>query len=544
MGSISNENFTGRLMGAIRHVPLSARLTGGRVFILLGSGLFYALTPVDRGAAVTAPFIVLTLLTFFTAWPRHPLNGVERIGPLPEAALAALAIGLTLPSSGPLLAYLVIPCVSAGVDYGRRAAWVVSSAAAALIFFATTVLSSQITLQLIVESPRDSGVRWMALPASLGLIVLLFRALAKAREIQHSYDDARLLLLKLVDLVRNLPSGLNESSASADLVHELCVVAECRNVALLAGGDVTALKPVASSTEFQPVIDPMLLTRILARDEVSTIRSDEGELAIVPALNSEHLQIVAVLMRETGYWSRGELNAAMEVARRGAVQIDAARLFAQVRSLAIMEERRRLSREIHDGIAQDLAAIGYTIDDLLRRTPDTDTTKNLTQVRTAITRLVSELRLSIFELRKDGPERRRFSSLLSDFVRGVAAEAGLMTHIVVDEALEPATPEHRTQLLSIAQEAVTNVRKHASATSLWVTFAPSGEGAVLSIADDGVGMARARAGSFGLDIMRERAASIGATFTIGERRDGGTVVEVLTPTARALRTERSPTPLG
>jgi signal transduction histidine kinase len=540
----STENSTGKLMSNIRHVPLSARLTGGRLFILLGSALFYSLAPVDRGATVTAPFIVLTLLTFFTAWPRHPLSGVERIGPLPEAALAALAIGLTLPSSGPLLTYLVIPCVSAGIEYGRRAAWVVSSAAAALIFFATTVLSSQITLQLIVESPRDSGVRWMALPATLGLIVLLFRALAKAREIQHSYDDARLLLLKLVDLVRNLPAGLNESSASADLVAELGDMAECRNVVLLAGADVNALKPLASRAEFNPEIDPMLLTRILARDEASTIRGGDGELAILPALNSEHLKIVAVLLRETGYWSRGELRAAMDAAHRGAVQIDAARLFAQVRSLAIMEERRRLSREIHDGIAQDLAAIGYTIDDLLRRTPDFDTAQDLTQVRTAITRLVSELRLSIFELRKDGPERRRFSSLLSDFVRGVAAEAGLMTHIVVDEALEPATPEHRTQLLSIAQEAVTNVRKHSGATSLWVTFASSGEGAVLSIADDGVGMARPRAGSFGLDIMRERAASIGATFTIGERRDGGTVVEVLTPTVRALRTERSPTPLG
>jgi signal transduction histidine kinase len=531
-------------MSNIRHVPLSARLTGGRLFILLGTALFYALAPVDRGAAVTAPLIVLTLLTFFTAWPRHPLSGVERIGPLPEAALAGLAIGLTLPSSGPLLAYLVIPCVSAGIDYGRRAAWVVSSAAAALTFFAATVLSSQIDLGMMAGSLRqNNGPRWMALLAGLGLVIFMSRALAHERK-QHSYDDARALLLKLVDLVRSLPSGLNESSASADLVAELGEVAECRAVVLLAGPNVHALKPVASSAEFHPVIDVMLLTRTLAHDEVSTIGSDDGELAILPALNSEHLKIVAVLLRETGYWSRGELKAAMEVARRGAVQIDAARLFAQVRSLAVMEERRRLSREIHDGIAQDLAAIGYTIDDLLRRTPEPDTARDLTQVRTAVTRLVSELRLSIFELRKDGPERRRFSSLLSDFVRGVAAEAGLMTHIVVDEALEPATPEHRTQLLSIAQEAVTNVRKHAGATSLWVTFASSGEGAVLSIADDGVGMARPRAGSFGLDIMRERAASIGATFTIGERRDGGTVVEVLTPSARALRTERSPTPLG
>jgi signal transduction histidine kinase len=533
-------------MISIRSVPLSTRLTGGRLLVLVGSGLIYALAPLDRGAAdVTAPFIVLTLLTILTAWPQHPLSGVERIGPLPEAALASLAIGLTLPSSGPLLAYLVIPCVSAGVEFGRRAALLVSGASAALIFLATTVLSSQISLQLIIESPRtSSGLRWMALPASLGLAVLLFRALAKARQIQHSYDDARLLLLKLVDLVRNLPSGLNEDSASADLVAELLEVAECQNVMLFAGADVSVLKPVASSGAFHPVVDPSMLTRVLARDEATAVRSDGGEIAIVPGLNSEHLKIVAVLQRDHGYWNRGELKAATEVSRRGAVQIDAARLFAQVRSLAIMEERRRLSREIHDGIAQDLAAIGYTIDELLRRAPEPDTAHDLTQVRTAVTRLVSELRLSIFELRKDGPERRRFSALLSDFARGVAAEAGLTTHIVMDEALEPTTPEQRTQLLSIAQEAVINVRKHAAATSLWITFAGSGDGAVLRIADDGIGLARAREGSFGLDIMRERAAAIGADFSIGERPDGGTVVEVVTPTIRALRTDRSPTPLG
>jgi signal transduction histidine kinase len=544
MVSISTENSTGKLMSSIRHVPLSARLTGGRLFVLMGSALFYALAPFDRGAAVTAPFIVLTLLTFFTAWPRHPLSGVERIGPLPEASLAALAIGLTLPTSGPLLAYLLIPCISAGVDFGRKTAWVVSGASAALILFATTVLSSQISLQLIVESPRDSGFRWMALPVSLGLIALLIRALAKARTVQHSYDDARLLLLKLVDLVRNLPSGLNESNASTDLVTGLREVTDSHRVVLLAGTSVDALKPLASTGEFDLVLDPSLLARVLASDEASTIRSEDDDIAVVPAMDSEHLKMVAVLERKTGYWSRGELRDAKEMARRGAAQIDAARLFAQVRSLAIAEERRRLSREIHDGIAQDLAAIGYSIDELLRGTPEPETAQDLIQIRTAITRLVGELRLSIFELRKDGPERRRFSSLLSDFVRGVAAEAGLTTNIVVDEALEPATSVHRTQLLSIAQEAVTNVRKHAGATSLWVTFAASGEGAVLRVADDGIGMARARAGSFGLDIMRERAVSIGAEFRICDRPEGGTVVEVVTPTVRALRTERSPSALS
>jgi signal transduction histidine kinase len=536
-----NQRSTGAVLNYARSAPLSVRLTVGRFAVLTGGGLVYSVTHVGQQSTITAPFIILLLLAMFTARPHGTLRAVEGVGPLPEVILAALVIGMTLPESWPLLAYLLIPCIGAGINFGRRTFLVVLAAGLIMIFFGSEVLTSHIGLHGATQQPSMlAGLQWVALPAIFAIAGLLFFALRQVGTVQDSYDEARVLLLQLVDLVRNLPAGLNEARAAGDLVAQVSIVAGAGQVQLLAGSHFDAMGTLAGSPAFQPDIDASLIKIALERDDAVTVSGEHGELAILPALNSEHHKVLVVLQREHGsYWNRAQLHAAMKVARHGAIQIDAARLFAQVRSIAIMEERRRLSREIHDGIAQDLAAVGYTIDELLRHCPDTGTAEGLAELRTAITRLVSELRLSIFELRKDGPERRRFSSLLSGFVRDVAAEAGLITHIVVDEALDPATPEVRTQLLSITQEAVTNVRKHAGATSLWVTFAASGDGAILRIADDGIGMARPRQGSFGLAIMRERATSIGASFAITERDGGGTVVEVSTSRIRSLQAQRA-----
>ena len=152
------------------------------------------------------------------------------------------------------------------------------------------------------------------------------------------------------------------------------------------------------------------------------------------------------------------------------LRLETALLFSEVRSLATAEERRRLAREIHDGIAQELASMGYVVDDLAARArylPDLEA--DLKTLRCELTRVITELRLSIFDLRSEVQTTTGLGTALSDYVRQVGASSNLTVHLVLDETPVRLPIDSETELLRIAQEAVTNARKHANAHNLWVT---------------------------------------------------------------------------
>jgi signal transduction histidine kinase len=138
---------------------------------------------------------------------------------------------------------------------------------------------------------------------------------------------------------------------------------------------------------------------------------------------------------------------------------------------------------------------------------------------------------------------------LSDYARQVGATTDLTVHLVLDESTARLRSDVETELMRIAQEAITNVRKHARATTLWVTCRVDPPVALLRVEDDGTGLGRGRRDSYGLEIMRERAARIGASVDVRPRDGGGTTVEVVLgavavptaipgrPTGRAGRAE-------
>jgi signal transduction histidine kinase len=221
-----------------------------------------------------------------------------------------------------------------------------------------------------------------------------------------------------------------------------------------------------------------------------------------------------------------QLTAAGDVVEEAALRIETALLFAEVRQIATAEERRRLAREIHDGIAQELASLGYAIDDMSYRADSEEQRESLQYLRGELTRIISELRLSIFDLRSEIQAGNGLGAALSDYVRTVGATSDLTVHLVLDEAPHRLRIEAEAELLRIAQEAITNVRKHARAHNLWVTCRTNPPQAELRIEDDGLGLGRARADSYGMDIMKERAARLGAHLAVSGRPGGGTVVEI------------------
>jgi signal transduction histidine kinase len=210
----------------------------------------------------------------------------------------------------------------------------------------------------------------------------------------------------------------------------------------------------------------------------------------------------------------------------GALRLETALLFDEVREIATREERRRLAREIHDGIAQELASLGYLIDDLQARARDADSRSLAITLRKEVTRILSDLRHSIFDLRSDVPDDVGIGTALAGYARQVGSQTGLTVHLVHEESHERLRPEVEAELLRIGQEAITNVRKHSSARNLWVTVAVNPPSARVQVADDGMGLGVRARDRYGLDIMAERARRVGATLLIENRPEGGTVVDV------------------
>jgi signal transduction histidine kinase len=184
---------------------------------------------------------------------------------------------------------------------------------------------------------------------------------------------------------------------------------------------------------------------------------------------------------------------------------------------------------MHDGVAQEIVGLGYIVDEI-ESISDQEQTRDLASaLRSEITRLVSEIRFSIFDLRHEVTDGR-LSSPLADYAREVSHATGLRVHLSLSESGPPLPARTATEVLRVAQEAIGNVRKHARARNLWVTFHFDGTTLSLEIEDDGVGNAEPREHHWGLQTMRERAEGVGARLDVAPRPDGGTVVILRSPT--------------
>jgi signal transduction histidine kinase len=262
----------------------------------------------------------------------------------------------------------------------------------------------------------------------------------------------------------------------------------------------------------------------LAADVVR--RSNGGvTVAALPVLMGERV-VALVVLTGVGTLDEAQIGACRNVVAQAGTRLASALLFDDVRRLATDDERLRLAREIHDGIAQDLASVGYLIDDIATDS-DQDVAERLAALREHITGLVSELRLSIFDLRTGVDETVGLARTLGDYVHRVGTQSGLVVNVSTDESRHRLPVATEVELLRIVQEAVTNVRRHAEATNLWLTVVVDPPRARITVTDDGRGLQPGRPDSMGITGMRERARRIGGTFRVENRTDGpGTVVEV------------------
>ena len=493
-------------------LPLLARsliLAAGSAFIaylygpavVLGPGAALLITlalgaiPLPASARVLQAFAELIVLAFI-------------IGSLDE-------IGLVF---APLLLFPVFAAGQRGGLAVGTTAGVVAGASWALAILSTTRLSA-------LDERLPEPAVWITVLVATGLIGGWVRRLT-TRETTYSdraYEEAFRLLSELQDVARNLSLGLDPATLAAGLLDDVTALTPRSRRTVLARSGDGRLSPLAG--------DP----RPGASEQASTSESAwaTGNPVIVAAVAGQHHafpvrmgdRVVAVLEIEgPPLPEHGRAHVEAAVADVGP-KLAAALVFDDVRQLATVDERLRLAREIHDGIAQELASVGYMLDDLAARVAS-DAASEVQTMRDHVRRVTGELRLSIFDLRAGVDDSIGLGTALSEHVQRVGAQSELVVHTVLDEHGHRLPAGTEVEMLRIAQEAVTNVRKHAQAGNMWVECTVDAPRAWIRIADDGVGMQPARPQSMGLRGMRERAQRIGGDLQVGERPGGGTVVEI------------------
>ncbi len=203
---------------------------------------------------------------------------------------------------------------------------------------------------------------------------------------------------------------------------------------------------------------------------------------------------------------------------------------------AIFEERRRIGREIHDGVAQ---ALGY-LNLKTRRVGDAVSSQNTEQalsgledIRKIVQDTYEDIRESIDQLSTE-VESLPLIPALTDYTTKFGEQTSIQVRVDVPRAFPRLSPVAELQLLRIAQEALTNVRRHASATEVGVKLENNPQVVEMVVRDNGRGFTpfdpgEAPPGYHGLDIIRERAEGLGGGMTISSTPGGGTEVRISLP---------------
>jgi signal transduction histidine kinase len=221
---------------------------------------------------------------------------------------------------------------------------------------------------------------------------------------------------------------------------------------------------------------------------------------------------------------------------QAAIAIDNAHLHRQVADLAVAQERLRIAHEMHDGIAQVLGYVNTKVQaatEYIRRNKTDEGLEQLRQLAEAAREAYSDVRESIVDLRTLPGPARSFQDVLQEYIDRWQEQTGISTRFTVDpDVTLPAGNE--LQLVRIIQESLANVRKHSKATTASVDVGSHDGKLRLAVTDNGVGfsqstLSRSVFPRFGLSTMRERAESIGATFTVESTAGGGTSICVDIP---------------
>jgi signal transduction histidine kinase len=272
---------------------------------------------------------------------------------------------------------------------------------------------------------------------------------------------------------------------------------------------------------------------------------------------------LAVGSRHERAFEVDELETLSSLASLLTLAIENARLEGQLRELAVRGERERIAREMHDGLAQVLGYVNtksQAVEELLRQERTDEARSQLTELAAAARSIYVDVREAILGLTSPVTPERGLVGALEEYATRYATAAKIAVSVEAspEASAVDLSAETEAQVFRVVQEALTNVRKHASAARVRIEVACQGSELAVSVTDDGRGFAasppghdlaageRGAAGGepawphYGIAAMRERASAIGGALEIGSGPDGGTRVLLRLPVGRAVAVAGDP----
>lgn len=311
---------------------------------------------------------------------------------------------------------------------------------------------------------------------------------------------------------------------------------------LLSASEMETLGPPPASAENIPIWDELLRSRQpvaiydLANDPRLRNRAlilSQGlqSLLYVPLLLGEEIPgFLSINSTRPRHFSPQELELARALAQQISLAIQLTRMGEQANQTAILHERNRMAREIHDTLAQGFTGIVIQLeaaDDTLEDAPGT-ARGHLSRARSLARDSLAEARRSVWALRSDRP-----ADLLTAFRQqadSLTAGTKIMVQVTQDGVPRPLPENLEQSMLRIGQESLTNALRHGKANQVWIRLSYAGESVELKVEDDGIGFDPATStNGFGLTGMRERAEELGGTLQIAAVPGRGTTVVVRFP---------------
>lgn len=397
------------------------------------------------------------------------------------------------------------------------------------------------------------------------------RAQSMARQVAESWTNALVAISRriaeldalddvLVDIVRNAQNLLNSDFVAVGLLDD-----NGQRLLLYCYTDnekgAISLPPHMRV----PIENPLIINTM---QNATPYRSDETEppdaidglcygtsgqacvVAIVPLLLDNYPMGALWSARFTpSAYSATDLIGLMRMADQAVIVVQHGLMTTQLQSLAVVGERARIAREMHDGLAQILGYLNLQVqalEALLKQEKLDSMMEELRQMRQAIQMAHADVRENILSLRTTLATDAGIASALSEYLDGFSIQTGIEVHFIncasVGLGLSPLA---EVQLVCILQEALANVRKHAHAKTVTVTLARTDGVACLEINDDGIGFTQpASKHRFGLHTMSERAQSVGGCLSIRSMPGKGTQVFCQLPEVEKSQETRGTMPLA
>jgi signal transduction histidine kinase len=222
-------------------------------------------------------------------------------------------------------------------------------------------------------------------------------------------------------------------------------------------------------------------------------------------------------------------------ATQAAIAIKNAQFHRQSQQLTLLQERDRFGMDLHDGVIQSIYGIGLMLEEAQNRfETEAEGGKDLiAQAIEGLRRTIHDIRNYIMDLRPQRFQGRDLREGLAELAREVRAHSFLSINIEVEtEDLTWLSPEQTVEILHIAREALTNVRKHARASQVDISVTRRADALLLNITDNGIGLDPSliyNGTGHGLHNMQERTQALGGKISFSKAESGGTGVQLEVP---------------